>query len=70
MALIEIRTQLYHFLEFLQGNKDDFIKPTNDMLKNNEDIKLLPTHMFKMLLKDKALFRANDNTKIRFVVKQ
>ena len=32
------------FLEFLQdvaqaGNKDDLIKPTNDMLKNDEDIK-------------------------------
>ena len=68
------------FLEFLQdvaqaGNKDNFIKLTNDMLKNDEDIKLLPKHMFMMLLKDIALFRANydewkDYTKYIFDIRQ
>ena len=69
------------FLEFLQdiaqvGNKDDFLKVTNDMLKNDYDgMKLLPKHMFTMILKNIALFRANydqwkDYTMIRFVVKK
>ena len=68
------------FLEFLQdvaqvGNKEYFIKLTNDMLKNDEDIKLLPKKMFMMLLKDISLFRANydewkDYTKIKFAVKE
>ena len=68
------------FLEFHQdvaqaGNKENFIKLTNDMLKNDEDIKLIPKKMFMMLLKDIALFRANfdewkDCTKIRFVVRK
>ena len=68
------------FLEFLQdiaqvGNKEYFIKLTNDMLKNDEDIKLLPKKMFMMLLKDISLFRANydewkDYTKFKFAVKK
>ena len=64
------------FLEFLQdvaqvGNKDFFIKLTNDILKNDEDIKLLSKQMFIMLLKDKALFRGNyDYTEIGFVAKK
>ena len=68
------------FLEFLQdvaqvGNKEYFIKLTNDMLKNDEDIKSLPKKMFMMLLKDISLFRANydewkDYTKIKFAVKK
>jgi hypothetical protein len=43
------------------------------MLKNDEDIKVLPKKMFMMLLKDISLFRNNydewkDYTKYRFVV--
>ena len=52
------------FLEFLQDiaqvdNKDLFIKLTNDMVKNDKEIKLLPKHMYMMSLKDIALFRKN-----------
>ena len=72
--------RIISFLEFLQdvaqvGNKDNFIQLTNDMLKNDEDMKLLPKFMLIMLLKDITLFRANydegkDYTKIRFCVRK
>ena len=66
------------FLEFLQDvaqvdNKDLFIKLTNDMVKNDEEIKLLPKHMYMMALKDIALFRKNyDEWKdfTKYVVRQ
>ena len=68
------------FLEFLQDvaqvcNKGYFINLTNDMLKNDEDIKNLSKQMFIILFKDIALFHTNydewkDYTKIRFVVKK
>ena len=43
--------QVLPFIEFLQDvaqavNKENFIKLTNDMLKNDGDIKLLPKKMF------------------------
>ena len=79
MVLIVRRTLLYHSLNFsmmqyMQVIRTFFIKLTHDMLKD-DDVKLLPKHMFMMLLNDMSLFRANydewkDYTKYRLVVRQ
>ena len=52
------------FLEFLQdiaqiGSKDKFIQITDDFIKNDVELKLLPKHMYIMVLKDISLFRKN-----------